>query len=144
VLEHVPDPESVLRELFRALKPCGHLWMTVPFFFAEHMEPYDYYRYTQYGLLHLLNRAGFKVERLERLEGYYMTLAYQLATAAKSLPITKSDYGNSVFGALMFVLAIPLKIQFLLLSLFFSRLEISHKNVKVGYSKNYAVIAVKP
>jgi len=40
VLEHVPDPERALHE-----------------------EPYDFFRYTQYGLRHLLEGAGFAVMR---------------------------------------------------------------------------------
>lgn len=98
VLEHVPDPGSVLRELFRVLKPNGCLWLTAPFFFAEHMQPYDFYRYTQYGLRHLITSSGFQVEKLERLDGYYVTLSYQLATAARALPLQPSRYGGSIIG----------------------------------------------
>jgi ubiquinone/menaquinone biosynthesis C-methylase UbiE len=43
VLERVADLSAVLRELYRVLKPGGSLWLTAPFFFAEHMQPHDYY-----------------------------------------------------------------------------------------------------
>jgi SAM-dependent methyltransferase len=49
---------AVLRELYRVLKPGGGLWLTAPFFFAEHMQPHDYYRYTRYGLAHLAAPGG--------------------------------------------------------------------------------------
>jgi ubiquinone/menaquinone biosynthesis C-methylase UbiE len=59
VLEHVADPLSVLAEFFRVLKPDGRLWLTAPFVWYLHEEPYDYYRFTSHGLRFLLERAGF-------------------------------------------------------------------------------------
>ena len=50
------------------LKPGGTLWLTAPLFYAEHERPYDYFRYTQFGLRHLLEREGFRSRR-DRLDG---------------------------------------------------------------------------
>ncbi|HEY3288925.1 MAG TPA: methyltransferase domain-containing protein [Anaerolineae bacterium] len=144
VLEHVPHPALVLRELLRVLTPGGQLWLTAPFVFDEHMQPYDYYRYTQYGLRFLLTSTGFAVDRLERLDGYYVALSYQLATAARALPFSPSRYGGGVIGVLMMLAAIILKPSFLLLSLLYSRLDERYKNTASGYSKNYAAVARKP
>ena len=58
VLEHLPEPAVVLAELHRVMKPGGTLWLTAPLFYAEHERPYDFYRYTRYGLQHLLEGAG--------------------------------------------------------------------------------------
>lgn len=59
VLEHLAEPAKFLRECFRVLSPQGHLIVNVPFMWGIHEEPHDYYRYTKYGLFHLLNNAGF-------------------------------------------------------------------------------------
>jgi SAM-dependent methyltransferase len=55
VLEHTHSPELVLRELQRVLKPGGKLLLTTPFAFPIHYAPTDYYRFTRFGLAHLLH-----------------------------------------------------------------------------------------
>ncbi len=59
VLEHVPDPATVLAELFRVLRPGGPLYLTAPLVWELHELPYDYFRYTSEGLSHLLCETGF-------------------------------------------------------------------------------------
>jgi len=54
VLEHVPNPFEALAELHRILRPGGRLLLTVPFLNNYHMEPDDYWRFTEYALKHLL------------------------------------------------------------------------------------------
>lgn len=60
VLEHISEPYDLLKECYRILKPQGRLLLTVPFFIKIHQAPYDFYRYTSYGLKYLLKRAGFQ------------------------------------------------------------------------------------
>src|ERR1035438_3750054 len=62
VLEHVFHPEEFLSEIKRVLKTRGKLLLTVPFIWDEHEIPYDYGRYSSFGLKDLLNRQGFKIE----------------------------------------------------------------------------------
>ncbi len=60
VLEHVENPQQVINEKYRILKNNGSLFMLVPLCWEEHEQPYDFYRYTRYGLRYLLENAGFK------------------------------------------------------------------------------------
>jgi len=61
VFEHVFNPEEFLSEIHRVLRPGGHLLITVPFVWDEHEQPYDYARYSSFGLTHVLQSNGFKI-----------------------------------------------------------------------------------
>jgi SAM-dependent methyltransferase len=54
VLEHVQAPHLAIDNLHRLLAPGGSLILTTPFIFPIHDRPHDYYRFTRYGLAHLL------------------------------------------------------------------------------------------
>lgn len=54
VLEHLHSPHLALQRIHKALRPNGKLIITAPFIFPIHDRPYDYYRYTRYGLEFLL------------------------------------------------------------------------------------------
>jgi SAM-dependent methyltransferase len=55
-LEHLENPNHTLAELKRVLKPEGVLVLTVPFIYPVHGEPYDFKRYTTYGLNQLFSK----------------------------------------------------------------------------------------
>lgn len=71
VLEHIAEPQQLLVEINQILKPGGHLIITVPFMWHVHEAPHDYYRYTRYGLLHLLEKSGFKKIKIIENTGFW-------------------------------------------------------------------------
>jgi len=87
VMEHLPEPEKFLKELLRILKLDGHLLLMTPFMWGEHEAPYDYYRYTRYGLEYLANKTGFEVVNIISDTGFWTTTIirfnYFLMTYAK-------------------------------------------------------------
>ncbi|TWT34569.1 class I SAM-dependent methyltransferase [Blastopirellula retiformator] len=73
VLEHLEDPGGAITEMARLLKPSGYLILTAPMFWHEHEAPRDFFRYTQYGLKHLLESANLEVLQIKPLSGFYVT-----------------------------------------------------------------------
>ncbi len=61
VLEHVKGPEKVVSEVYRVLKSGGKVLFSIPFLQEIHADPYDFQRYTPYGLREILERQGFEV-----------------------------------------------------------------------------------
>ncbi len=80
VLEHVFNPDEFLTEINRILKPGGKLLLTVPFVWDEHEQPYDYARYSSFGLKALLEKNGFKIISHKKLASD-ATVLFQLTNA---------------------------------------------------------------
>ena len=61
VFEHVFNPNQFLKEINRVTKMGGRFLITVPFVWDEHEQPYDYARYSSFGLKHILAENGFEI-----------------------------------------------------------------------------------
>src|ERR1039457_4523487 len=62
VIEHVSEPIRMMMEISRVLKPGGFLILSGPFYWPIHEEPYDYYRYSKYGMKYLVQNAGLDLQ----------------------------------------------------------------------------------
>ena len=69
VLEHVFNPDIFLKESLRVLKDGGVLLLTCPFAWDEHSQPYDYARYSSFGLAHLMRKNGFEIMAQQKTAG---------------------------------------------------------------------------
>ena len=63
VVEHVFNIENFLSEVYRVLNSNGKLLITVPFVWDEHEQPYDFARYSSFGIRHLLEKHGFHITK---------------------------------------------------------------------------------
>lgn len=81
VLEHIGAHGTVLEEIKRTLRPGGLLFLSVPFLYPIHDAPHDFFRFTNFGLRHVLERAGFEIVR-QTQNGNLFLVAIQMLNLA--------------------------------------------------------------
>lgn len=78
VLEHVDDFQAGFDEITRTLHDGGVLLLGLPFRQAIHMSPNDFWRFTEYGIRHLMRHA-YEIQHItpiDPLEGIEFPAAY--------------------------------------------------------------------
>ena len=76
VLEHVPNPRAISKEIYRILKPGGFVFATLPFLQVMHANPMDFFRFTPDGIRELF--TDFEEESLKVAAGPSGTLIWVL------------------------------------------------------------------
>ena len=94
VLEHCPEPEVILKEVYRVLKPKGVFFFTVPFLWNLHETPHDEYRYTPFSLERHLKNSGFSDIKINATGGWHASMAQMLGLWVRRSPMraTKRKY----------------------------------------------------
>ena len=113
VFEHVFNIDELLVEIRRVLKPGGQLLMSIPFAWDEHEVPYDFARYTSFGIKHVLERNGFEVLESRKTTTYVLALC-QLFIAYLALQVFPRD--RIVSRVLQLLVIFPLNLLSLLLN----------------------------
>jgi len=78
VLEHLCEPQIMLNEAFRILKPEGRIILQVPWQWWIHEVPHDYFRYTPYGLKYMFEKAGFQEVEVTPRSGFFTMIVMKL------------------------------------------------------------------
>src|SRR3989344_8474879 len=130
VLEHAEDPDRLIKEAYRVLKYDGLLYLTCPFVWPEHEVPYDFRRYTQFGLRKLAGREFNLIHIKPTAAGIFATCG-QLLSAFLFELVGKNFFLRTLMALLI---CFPIQLAFLILDFLFR-----HK----GMNLDYVVIARK-
>ena len=76
ILEHVSDPQAVVNEIYRVLKPGGKAYIIAPHIRRQHQAPFDFFRYTEYALNRIFGNSGFKNIDLRHTGGFMCVVGY--------------------------------------------------------------------
>lgn len=132
VLEHHPEPAIYIREMCRITIKGGLLLLTVPFLGGIHEEPFDFQRYTKYGLKRILEDNGYEILLIKEQGGLFSTISQLLNEYL-------NDYASkSKFKYLVSVIVYP---PFLILSYLSLIMDRVWKSKKIFF--NYLVLAKK-
>lgn len=73
IFEHVSDPLATMKELARVLRAGGGGFIIGPFITPVHQPPHDFFRYTEFGLKYLFEKAGLEVVYIKPANSGFMT-----------------------------------------------------------------------
>ena len=74
VFEHVFNLPGILKEINRVTKKSGMLLISIPFAYGEHEAPYDFARYTSFGITDILKESGFKVIEYKKTTTHFLAI----------------------------------------------------------------------
>jgi SAM-dependent methyltransferase len=139
LLEHVPDPQPVLAEIARVLRPGGIVLITAPFLYPIHADPYDFGRYTDTYWRHMLATQGFTQVRVES-QGYFFAVLTGMVKHVLNQLLPTGPAGALLRGLLGWGLLAPLHASLWLEP----RLCGGRTAVLRSYTTGFGVVAVKP
>jgi SAM-dependent methyltransferase len=107
VLEHLDNPRLAFKEFNRILKKNGKIILSAPLCEGEHELPFDYFRFTQFGLKELGEKNGFKIVSIEPHGGIFINIEFMMWEALLKFFPRKNPVAGYV---VRFTILFPLKI----------------------------------
>jgi len=152
VLEHLSTPAACIDEMARVLRPGGHLILTTPQMWPLHEEPYDFFRFTRYGLAYLCRSAHLDVVEVRCHGGAWATIGLVLLIHLGSYARSLLKWAAHVTGSAdrlraaksndWQIWAAPFRLPLFLFNLFFAALDsIPHPG---AFTVDNMVVARKP
>jgi len=132
-LEHVDDPQQVMGEISRVLRPDGVLLLSIPFLYRVHSRPNDFWRFTEYQARRIVKSAGLEIVHMEYLGLLFTVLCDMIKQAISEIRLSGLRW---LLGSLF------LPVAALLVSL--ERLGLGkHSPALTSFTTGYLVLAVK-
>jgi len=76
LIEHLAEPQVFFSEGVRVLRCGGALIITFPLINQVHEQPYDFFRYTEFGVRYLCQKVGLEVVEVVPMGGGWLTVGY--------------------------------------------------------------------
>jgi len=106
VLEHIENYQDAIKEMYRILKDDGRLLLTVPLMSVGYHN--DFYRFTPPILKKILEKEGFKINKVNSTGGYFRMLGWQISKISYLIKKPK----NGIFIILYYLIKIPVGLVF--------------------------------
>lgn len=84
VFEHVKNLDFLIREIHRVLKDDGVILITVPLFWEEHEVPYDFRRFTSFGIKDFFSNEKFICLKQDKLTKGSLAISQVLIATIES------------------------------------------------------------
>ena len=98
VWEHAEELGSLLDECDRVIKKGGVFVVSVPFLFREHEQPFDFRRFTSYGVKKVFEDRGFVVEQSVKCLSSIETIATIFCVYINNNISSKSRFLHVILG----------------------------------------------
>ncbi|MBE6094906.1 MAG: class I SAM-dependent methyltransferase [Schwartzia succinivorans] len=109
VFEHIFNLEEIIRELHRCLRDGGLMLVSVPFVWNEHETPYDFGRYTSFGLRDLLKRNGFAVLELRKSTNW-VEIVFQMGIEYLRFQLSQVVHSSRVMLLMQILFIFPISL----------------------------------
>lgn len=93
VLEHSIDPDKLISEIRRVLRRGGTGLLTVPLTWGEHEVPFDFRRYTTFGIRNAIEQCGLEIILLSRISSGITAIAMLVASEINAFRISRPRPG---------------------------------------------------
>ena len=144
LLEHVKDPVKVIKEINRVLKNKGLLFLSMPFMYRHHPNPFDMQRWSSEKIHIELENNNFKVKIVETRGGWLVVLFDILINGL--LSFKKKTFFSSFFFSLFGFIFAKFFLFLTLLIFFLKDFLKNEKNTSSNfhrYTTGFFVIAEK-
>ena len=132
VLEHVEDPDVVVREVARCLRHDATLLVTVPWSARRHHVPYDFHRFTRERLIRLFEANGFHAVEIAERGTDITAIASKLVVLSLRLAPTRS-IAKSLWSLPLFIVTLPLTAGFVVAAHVAELFGLGAKEDPLGY-----------
>ena len=92
VFEHVFNLDKLVSEINRVTKKNGTLLITLPFCWDEHETPYDFARYSSFGIHNILENHGYSIVDTIKTTTYISTIFQMLAAYISQCVLPENRY----------------------------------------------------